>query len=175
MAQSMMKLIIAPQRDVWRDFKANSGPILFAIAALLIYIILSSLVIWKVEQWAFWRAAYFTVINVTTVGFGDVTAATQAGKIMSGVNAFVGLVIFGVLVALITLAFQPGQFTGTASCVVGEALAAKTDKDAPSEESTDTVIDFLGSLQRLLRDDRHLERGHVRISVHDHDKEAMSL
>src|SRR5262245_45948904 len=113
--QDTLALVIAPRRQIVRDLRANSWLILIAIGLLFVYVVASSAVIEYAEGWSFLHAAYFTVINVTTVGFGDVTAATQVGKILSGINAFIGLVLFGALVAAITLAFQPTEFTGTAT------------------------------------------------------------
>ena len=168
MAEERLALIIAPRRQIVRDFRANTGPILVALVALAVYIVLSSLIISLVEKWSFLHAAYFTVINVTTVGFGDVTAATHLGKVLSGINAFAGLIAFGVLVALITLAFQPGEFTGTASPLEKASEAPRAPGAADRDDGAEAVADLFASLGRLLRTPQDAEEGHVRIAVHNH-------
>lgn len=52
-------------------------------------------------------SVYFTFINVTTVGFGDIVPLTDAGRIIAIVNSLVGLIAFGMVVAQITAGFQP--------------------------------------------------------------------
>jgi hypothetical protein len=165
-----LAIVLAPRRQIVRDFRANSGPILVALAAMAVYVVLSSLVISAMEEWSILHAAYFTVINVTTVGFGDVTATTHLGKVLSGVNAFAGLIAFGVLVALITVAFQPGEFTGTASPVERASSRPKSPDGAHSDESSGAlaVADVFESLGRLLRTPRDTKKGRVRIAVHSH-------
>jgi len=174
MAEARLALVIAPRRQIVRDFRANSGPILVALAAVAAYILLSSLLISAMEKWSFLHAAYFTVINVTTVGFGDVTAATHLGKVLSGVNAFAGLIAFGVLVAVISLAFQPGEFTGTASPVEEPSSGPKSPGRAHSDQSSGAVAvaDILESLGRLLRTPLDTEEGHVRIAVRTHHDDS---
>lgn len=168
MAEETLALVIAPRRQMVRDFRANLRPILVALALLAVYVVVSSVGISALEKWSFLHAAYFTVINVTTVGFGDVIAATHAGKVLSGVNAFAGLIAFGVLVALITLAFQPGEFTGTASLVRQTAARLNPPSVTSQDEDSGTaaVAGLLDSLGRLLRTPRAAEEGHVRIAVH---------
>jgi hypothetical protein len=175
MAEERLALVIAPRRQIARDFRANSGPILVALAALAVYIILFSLIISVIEGWSFLHAAYFTVINVTTVGFGDVTAATHFGKVVSGINAFVGLIAFGILVALITLAVQPGEFTGTASPVGNASERAKGADVAHHDDGSEAVADLFESLGRVLRTRRDAEGGSVRIVVRNHREDAHLL
>lgn len=167
--QDTLALVIAPRRQILRDLRANWAPILLVIGVLLVYIIASSAVIVYVEAWSFLHAAYFTVINVTTVGFGDVTAATRTGKLISGVNAFVGLIVFGVLVAMITLALQPTEFTGT---VKSAAVSSFSDPKEPSTDPRRTVADLLGSLRRLLDTEQEVRDGMIKIAVHGHGENA---
>jgi hypothetical protein len=56
-----------------------------------------------------WSSIYFTFINLTTVGFGDILPLTDAGRAIAVVNSLVGLVAFGMIVAQITAGFQPAQ------------------------------------------------------------------
>jgi len=102
-----MHLVIAPPREIWADFRANSPKILMVFCAIIIWTIASSLIFSFLEHATFLHSAYFTVINVTTVGFGDVTPGTHIGKILAGINSVIGLVLFGAVVAALMMAIQP--------------------------------------------------------------------
>lgn len=62
---------------------------LYALATLT----LGTLVYHWLEGWAYLDAFYFCVISLTTVGYGDFTPATQAGKIFTMVYVVNGIVI----------------------------------------------------------------------------------
>ena len=47
-----------------------------------------------VEGLSYVDAIYFTAITLTTVGYGDFTPQTDAGKIFTAIYAFVGIGIF---------------------------------------------------------------------------------
>src|SRR6266852_1306839 len=112
----LVHLIVAPTRQILRDTKQNIRAILLVFAALFLYILLSAAAVCRSEEsWSYSKALYFTVINVTTVGFGDVVPSGGMSRGIACINAFAGLLFFGVLVALISLAFQPGEYTGTGS------------------------------------------------------------
>ena len=52
-----------------------------------------------VEGWRWLDSLYFSVITLTTVGYGDFTPETDMGKIFTMVYIFVGL---GILVGFVT-------------------------------------------------------------------------
>jgi voltage-gated potassium channel len=47
------------------------------------------------------RTIYYTVITVTTVGYGDITPVTAGGLMVASVEALLGLVWFGMLTSII--------------------------------------------------------------------------
>ena len=47
-----------------------------------------------VEGWAWIDSYYFTVVTLSTVGYGDMTPKTDAGKIGATILIFVGLGVF---------------------------------------------------------------------------------
>jgi len=57
----------------------------------------------QVEGWRPLDALYFCVISLTTVGYGDLTPQTDAGKVMAIVYILLGL---GVIMALATTVAQ---------------------------------------------------------------------
>jgi ion channel len=73
----------------------NFMPELLVIFALLV-------VVWAVgvgfyhgvEKLAFVDAVYLSAMTLTTVGYGDFTPQTDAGKIFTSVYAFLGIAVF---------------------------------------------------------------------------------
>jgi voltage-gated potassium channel len=53
----------------------------------------------NVEGWSWVDAAYFSVITLTTVGYGDLHPLTDSGKIFTMAYSLLGI---GVFVALVT-------------------------------------------------------------------------
>jgi hypothetical protein len=127
-----------------------------------------------VEHITFLRSFYFTVINVTTVGFGDVVPFTRIGKLIAGFNSFTGLIIFGVLVATLTMALQPRQFSGEITSVQPEP---------PDEPLTDGLNKLFAGVGAVLTSSKSQEREtdesnlvepegafRVGITVHNHPR-----
>jgi hypothetical protein len=47
------------------------------------------------------RTIYYTLVTLTTLGYGDITPATQGGMIVAGLEALLGLIWFGMLTSII--------------------------------------------------------------------------
>ncbi len=47
------------------------------------------------------KAVYFTLITLTTLGYGDITPTTAVGMMVAGTEALLGLVWFGMLTSII--------------------------------------------------------------------------
>lgn len=62
--------------------------------ALLIVIIAGVIFYHRVEGLSWVDAFYFTAMTLTTVGYGDITPVTNAGKIFTSIYAFLGIGIF---------------------------------------------------------------------------------
>lgn len=62
-------------------------------------IVLAALVYMWIEGWGFIDALYFTVMTISTVGYGDITPETQLGKLFTIVYVICGM---GIFVALVT-------------------------------------------------------------------------
>jgi len=54
-------------------------------------------------------SAYFTIITLTTVGYGDVTPATPEGKFVAAVMIVSGVVLFALLMGVVTHGIVGGQ------------------------------------------------------------------
>lgn len=60
------------------------------------------------EGWGWLDALYFSVATMSTVGYGDLTPATDAGKVFTIIYIFVGIGIFVALVGQIANALIQG-------------------------------------------------------------------
>lgn len=72
------------------------------------YILFSALLIYQVEPntfETFFDAIYWSTITLTTVGFGDYTPVTAAGKAVAIVTSFVGIAVFALPTGIITAGY----------------------------------------------------------------------
>lgn len=69
------------------------------------YILFSALLMYQVEPdtfATFFDAIYWSTITLTTVGFGDYTPVTMAGKAVAIITSFVGIAVFALPTGIIT-------------------------------------------------------------------------
>jgi hypothetical protein len=171
--KSTLNLVVAPIKNVKKDFLKNLKYIIATFLVLLFYILVSSLIIRLFEdKWSFYHSFYFTVINTTTVGFGDITPLSHGGKIIACLNAIVGLIFFGAIVGIITLAFQPSSFSGTIE-------QSPSDNNHDEEKGINKIAEGLVCLSELLSHqksenskDVKTDRMHIRIRT---DKDLVDL
>jgi CBS domain containing-hemolysin-like protein len=117
----VLHCIVQSPRAVYTDLKKNAR--WFIVSGLVIGLVMvasSSLFYWceSVQQgnsFTRWSSLYFTVINFTTVGFGEIVPKTSWGRVIAVGNSLLGLVSFGWLVAIFTLALQPSQNAASAT------------------------------------------------------------
>lgn len=74
----------------------------FFAAALVLLILGWSLAFMAVERHGFVDALYYTIVTVTTVGYGDIRPASGAGKLMAILIILTGTGLFGAMVASLT-------------------------------------------------------------------------
>ncbi len=70
------------------------------LIALLALIATGAALISIAEGINYWEALYFTLITGLTVGYGDVAPTTVLGRIVSVLIALIGLLFFGIVVAV---------------------------------------------------------------------------
>lgn len=72
---------------------------IFTLILSLLLIVVSGTVFFRfVEGWSWLDAYFFTVVTLSTVGYGSLVPATALGKIGTTVFIFVGLGVFAVAI-----------------------------------------------------------------------------
>lgn len=84
-------LLLGFFRDLKELFSDRIGRAVLILAALLILI--GTLFYTLVERWALVDSFYFSVVTLTTVGYGDLSPETTAGKLFTTVYILLGLSI----------------------------------------------------------------------------------
>lgn len=64
---------------------------LVPIVIFIVLLLFGAYVYHKLENWRYLDSLYFTVVTATTVGYGDLTPETDAGKIFTIFFAFSGI------------------------------------------------------------------------------------
>ena len=86
-------------RTLWISLK---DPEFQALFFLVVVTLASGAVFYRVaEGWSLLDSLYFSVITLTTIGYGDLSPSTTAGKIFTMIYIFVGLgIILGFVNAI---------------------------------------------------------------------------
>ena len=86
-------------RTLWLSLK---DPEFQALFFLVVVTLASGAVFYRVaEGWSLFDSFYFSVITLTTIGYGDLSPSTTAGKIFTIIYIFVGLgIILGFVNAI---------------------------------------------------------------------------
>ena len=64
---------------------------LVAILVFIFMIVIGAVVYHFLEGWSFFDSLYFTVITITTIGYGDFFPITVGGKIFTMIFPFIGI------------------------------------------------------------------------------------
>ncbi len=79
---------------VWRDPETKALP--FVAAAL---VLTGTLFYWRFEDWTIIESLYFSVVTLTTVGFGDLSPTTAGTQIFTIFYILTGIGVFVALLA----------------------------------------------------------------------------
>lgn len=84
-------------RTLFQMFKEQEFRHLFTLVGIILA--LGTIVYHNIEGWGWLDSLYFSVITLTTIGYGDMSPSTDIGKIFTIMYVFMGL---GVLVGFVT-------------------------------------------------------------------------
>lgn len=70
------------------------------LVGLFVLLLIGAGVIAIAEGMAYGKALYLTAITGLTVGYGDIAPATVVGRIVSVLIGIIGLIFFGILIAI---------------------------------------------------------------------------
>jgi hypothetical protein len=79
---------------VWRDPQTRALPV---VAGALV--VVGSVFYWQFEDWTIVEAVYFSVLTLTTVGFGDLTPTSEGTQIFTVAYVLIGVGVFVALLA----------------------------------------------------------------------------
>jgi voltage-gated potassium channel Kch len=103
----VLPLIFTFARSFWSLLK---DPATRGVVYLVIIVLLTGTFFYhRVEGWGWLDSLYFSVITLTTVGYGDFSPKTDAGKLFTIFYILVGL---GILAGFISLIAQKQQEHG---------------------------------------------------------------
>ena len=71
---------------------------------LAVALLVCAVIIGRVEDMPFGDAIYLTLITGLTIGYGDITPATAAGRVLSVITGMIGVIYVGLVVAIATRA-----------------------------------------------------------------------
>ena len=76
------------------------------LASLFVLILLGGVLFARIEKISWEYGIYFALETALTIGFGDIVGKTRLGRIITVIVGFLGLVLFGILVAKATYALH---------------------------------------------------------------------
>ena len=79
---------------VWRDPETKALPV---VAGALV--VSGTIFYWRVEDWTIVESLYFSVVTLTTVGFGDFAPTTAGAQIFTIFYILTGIGVFVALLA----------------------------------------------------------------------------
>lgn len=83
----------------------------YILLTLFVYILISAFVMWQVELryggsiTTLSDALWWSVVTITTIGYGDIIPASMEGRIVGSLIAMLGVVLFMIFVAKVTSVF----------------------------------------------------------------------
>ena len=83
--------------------------LLAVLVLTIVYIVASALIVFQIEPnlfETFFDALYWATISITTIGYGDISPATDWGRFITMISALVGVAIIALPSGIITAAYM---------------------------------------------------------------------
>lgn len=90
-------------------FKRQKDSLLAVVWLAIVYILISSLVVFNVEPETFetfFDAFYWATVSLTTVGYGDIYPTSPAGQIVTMVSSVMGIAVVALPASIITAGYM---------------------------------------------------------------------
>lgn len=88
---SKIKLSYEEAKEIRRNFG-------YILTASFVTILVGMIFLHHIEKWSYLDSLYFSIVSLTTVGYGDYSPQTSAGKIFVMIYLIVGIAIVATLV-----------------------------------------------------------------------------
>lgn len=90
-------------------FKRQKDSLMAVVWLALVYILISSLVVFNVEPETFetfFDAFYWATVSLTTVGYGDIYPTSMAGQVVTMVSSIMGIAVVALPASIITAGYM---------------------------------------------------------------------
>lgn len=122
-------LIFVALGRLYREMFRQAETRALAMTALLI-VMVGVVFYSRVEHWSVLDALYFCIITLGTVGYGDITPTTDAGKIFTIFYIIFGLAVIGGFFATLGKLIHPGAIVQREQPEISGFLHPGSDRDS---------------------------------------------
>lgn len=117
----------------------------------ILVLIIASILMTFIEKIDFFDSLWWSIVTVTTVGYGDIYPKTILGKILATILMFMGIGLIGSLTSTISTYFinkeNKGNKEDYKSKILKDSIKSLQDFDNISKEDLRKIFDVLNSLK----------------------------
>ena len=83
------------------ELSQQKSKVTITIVAIVVWVFISAEFISASEKWLWADSIYFTIVTLTTIGFGDYSPETNVGRLLTVLTSVIGLGLIAVLLSII--------------------------------------------------------------------------